>query len=393
MFLLKIIFTIFLLLLPLGEIARLQLKNSIAFTLNDILLAITILTSIFLIILKKNVKKSFSTPLLKPIVFFVGVGFLSLVINSSYLNQLEFLTSFFYLLRWMAYASLYFIVLGFDQSFKKKISQILIFSAILLVFVGYVQYFLYPNLRNLYYLGWDEHLYRMFSSFLDPNFAGTFFVLFLIFITGRFYSLLKKKQDNASILLGLISLFTFLAIFLTYSRSALVALFAGIISFLFLINKKKLILGILITFILIIFLSPKAFQTEGTNLLRTASSKARLDSAEHAITIFKENPIIGVGFNAYRYAQYRYGFLKGENWQETHAGAGTDNSFLFLLATTGILGLVSYLYILRKMMLKEDPMLKSSIIALIVSSFFVNCLFYTFIMEWVWILIALRKNN
>ena len=59
------------------------------------------------------------------------------------------------------------------------VSLLLLFSGLVIVGLGFVQYFFYLGLRNLYYLGWDEHLSFIFQL-LDPNFAGAFPALFFI---------------------------------------------------------------------------------------------------------------------------------------------------------------------------------------------------------------------
>ncbi|HSX08851.1 MAG TPA: O-antigen ligase family protein, partial [Candidatus Saccharimonadales bacterium] len=150
--------------------------------------------------------------------------------------------------------------------------------------------------------------------------------------------------------------------------------------------------------------------SEGTNLFRTTSSNARVATSQDALIIFQKNPILGVGFNAYRYARLthpltclpagRSSSKGGETLTVDHGGAGTDNSFLFVLATTGIVGFVAYLYLLWSMVkvgktnLGENPysaVLIASLIALCVDSFFINSLFYPFILVWVWIVIALTE--
>ena len=172
-------------------------------------------------------------------------------------------------------------------------------------------------------------------------------------------------------------------------------------TFLFLIGKKKLIAVSVIVFFLIIFVTPKSFQTEGTNLLRVASSEQRIESFQLGVKIFQSSPIYGVGFNAYRYAQNRYG-LNDAIWQTTHSGAGTDNSFLFVLATTGVVGFLAYIYLLITMFgyaksnFKKSiysVVLLSSLTGLIFSSLFINSLFYVFILEWIWVISAITENN
>lgn len=397
--LLKALFYVFLISFPVAEIGKLQFKNGIGISINDIFLFLLIISWIFLKLRHKKEKKYF---LKKPILIFVSFGAASLILNFYNLTPETFLISFLYLVRFVSYVSLYFITKEFNSNTKNKISILLLFSGFMIVLIGYVQYFYYPNLGNLIYLGWDEHLYRMFSSFLDPNFAGIFFVIYFIFTIMFVKEYFIKRDIYKLIVVSLISIFTLLAVYLTYSRSALLMLFVSIIVFLILSKKTKLIFIVILILSLLIFISPKSFKTEGTNLLRTVSSEARITSMKYGLYIFEKNPVLGVGFNAYRYAQNKYLGLNNIYWQTTHAGAGTDNSFIFVLATTGVVGFTAYLYLilnifnLSKINLTKNryaSVLFSSLPGLLISSIFINSFFYVFILEWIFILAALTENN
>lgn len=390
----QVFFALFLLLFPLGEIGRLGFGNDISVKISDIVLGFAICS--WLITKKKNVSQRKQT---KPILLFVIVCFLSLFVNSKNFPPDQLFVAFLYLLRWSAYAGLYFMVIGFDLQFKKKIMHFLTFVGFLVVVAGYIQYFLYPDLRNLYYVGWDEHLYRMFSTFLDPNFAGAFFVLYLLLLIGLFWNVYNQKQYGKMQLYGGLAVLTFCAILLTFSRSAFIMLFVSITIFLMQIKKTRLLFGIFVLSIIFLGIVSRSLQSEGTNLLRTASNESRIEGALRATTIFLDNPLFGVGFNAYRYAQEKYGFTKKSQYQN-HAGAGTDNSFLFVLATTGIVGFGTYMYLLRAILLQArssnnvmSKILFCSILGLFVSSFFINSLFYPFVMAWVWILVGVTEQK
>lgn len=392
---LKIIFIFLILLFPLGEIIRFDFGNGITVLLNDALVSLVIISWLFWRFLnKKNLQRS----LTKPIFIFIAISLLSLIVNIKTLAPFQSFVSFLYLLRFGLYAGLYFVVSDFHPDFKRKIPLFMILSGIIIVLGGYIQFFFYPSLRNLYYLGWDEHLYRMFSSFLDPNFAGSFFVLNFLLIGGMFFNDLKDKKWERIGLLGVLGILSLLAVFLTYSRSALVMLAVGVFVFLVMMGRKRWLIGFLLISAIIFILLPKAFQTEGTNFFRVVSSQARLRSAENALIIFKENPVLGVGFNAYRYAQHRYGFLTGEKWQVSHGGAGADNSFLFILATGGLVGFIVYLYLWIKIFQSNikgyiSLVVIASSLGLFINALFINSLFYPFIMEWIWILIGLKENK
>lgn len=420
MAILKVLIIILILLFPIGELGRINIYNEVATTVNDILVALVVFVWLAWLTLKNKFTEITSKNLSKPILIFVFIAFLSLIVNYRSLNFSEFIISFLYLVRFVCYALIYFIVSEFDLKFKKKILVLLVISGSLITFGGFVQYFLYPNLRNLYYLGWDEHLYRLFSSFLDPNFAASVISLFLTLLLSLVIFGFSKNQKIRFFLIFL-STFSFIALLLTYSRSGYLMFLTSASVLLLMLGKIRYIAILLIVFTVGIILLPKNLGGEGVKLLRTASIISRSGYLDNAITIFRENPILGVGFNAYRYAQYRYGFIDEFSLSTSHAAAGTDNSFLFVLATTGIVGLTSYLYIWikilkgchPKLVSGSDEMLKrvqhdikretfqkivsivimASSVGLFVNAFFINSLFYPFIMLWMWILIALTKNK
>src|SRR5258708_5678669 len=339
--LLRVLFiTLLLVFYPLGEITRITFGEA-AVTLIDITTGLIVFVWLFT---KISSGEKLCGKLLKPIVIFISILALSLIFNSTKLNRTQIAVSASYILRWGMYASMYFVVKDLDFNFKKGLPYFMLASGFLIIIGGFIQYFIYPDLRNLYYLGWDEHLYRMFSSFLDPNFAGAFFVLYFLFVLVFFQ---KIKLKNYRYVLITILILSLVSILLTFSRSAYIMFFVGVLSLMSIKKQRKLFFLIVIFSVGIFLTSKMVFKSEGTNLLRTASGNARLDSIGNAVVIFKDNPIFGVGFNSYRYAQKRYGFIN-EDKRLIHSGAGTDNSFLFILATTGIVGFLGFLYLLYK---------------------------------------------
>lgn len=385
---LKYLIYITLFLFPLGELTRFSFSNSIAFRLEDIGVACIALLSVL------QIKRYKNNELLRPVLIFFFCGTISLVLNRN-LSLEQFLISLSYSLRWISYTFIYFTISSFDKKIKINICRILIIIGGIVDLIGIIQYIWYQNLRNLFYLGWDDHLYRLFSSFLDPNFSGSFYVLYFLLLLGIVRKQVQKNNKYQKLLIGLIIL-TLGSIFLTYSRSALLMFLTGTSSFFILTGKKK---WMLVTFfgvvVFIITISP-FFYIENINIFRTVSSNARLDSIKNALTIIKDNPIFGIGFNAYRYAQISHGFRGGRGAIISHADAGTDNSFLFVLATTGIVGLTSFLYILFKIIKRAFRLSSkqtvmplvviSSFVGLFVDSLFVNSLFFPPIMLWMWII-------
>lgn len=380
--------TLLLVFYPLGEITRIPIGDS-AITFIDVAVISLGLIWILKFIAKKRKIKG---RLINPISIFVFVLFLSLIYNFKRLTLYQFMASFLYLARWIFYSLVYLVVKDIDINVKKYIPILLKASGALIILIGFAFYFLYPDLRNLRYLGWDEHLYRNFSSFLDPNFAGIFYVLYFVFIFDSFnWEKIRSKSqlfNSSLIMLSIVSVLT------TFSRSAYISFIVAVLSFA-IVKKQIKHLFVILLFIIGIFLfSNFTLRSEGTNIVREASGKARVDSMKNAFTIFKDNPIIGVGFDSYRYAQRRYGFID-ENKMLIHSAAGTDNSFLFILATSGIIGFLAFIYLLYNLFnfSIKSPSLFISLIVLCVDSLFLNSLFYPSLMLWVWILAGLKENS
>ncbi|MDP2637826.1 MAG: O-antigen ligase family protein [Candidatus Levybacteria bacterium] len=404
---LKIVFIIFLAIFSFGETIRFRINEN--FFLKPLDLVMVTLFLLWIPIVLRSLKAIFKDVLFIPISLFIFAMTISLAFNIRNFSSDEILVAFLYILRWVLYASLYFVVKNFSFKFKKKILFLLLLTGGLFLAFGFMQYFLYPNLRNLSYLGWDEHMVRLFSTFLDPNFSGAFYVLTLIFSLSVFFLLKVNKKLKLMWVVGIFSVINVIAIFLSYSRSALVMLLVS--SFVYFVSIKKLywFFGIILFLIIFILASLRNFDIENINLFRTASSQARIDSANTAIEIIKSNLIIGVGFNTYRYAQIKHGFRSSSGSVVSHADAGTDNSFLYVLATTGIVGLILYLNLLLAILRKSYETYKfhgskefqknvsiviiSSIAGLIFNSFFINSLFYSFILIWIWILLGIISSS
>ncbi len=298
--------------------------------------------------------------LLKPILAFGTVGVISLFVASFRFSSAEITIGAMYLLRWIVYSSLAGVII---QSIK-VIPVIGIGTAIL----GILQYVFIPDVRFLEYWGWDPHYYRIVGTLLDPGFTGLILVLTLVY-------LVINKYNKCWWLI------VYLALAFTYSRSSYLAFFTA---FSWLSYQKKTWKYFLISLCLIsvtVTVLPRWSDGEGVKLERTSTVWARIASWKKAWEIFSDNPIIGVGFNTYRYAQ--------KASPESHAGAGSDSSLLLVMATTGIIGLLFYLKYLKKLWVigKNNLIISTSLIAILIHSFFLNSLFYPAVMLWVALLI------
>jgi len=368
-----VLFFSLILLFPFGQLTKIPLGiPSVNLYLQDIIIALLVFSWLAWHFLKKE--KFVLPPLTKPIFGFACVAFISWALNIHHHSSEEIIIAFLYLLRWAAYAGVYFVVWEITSLFKYPIGQLLIGANFLSAVFGLVQYVFLPDTRFLYYSGWDEHYYRLIGTFLDPGFTGMIYVLTLILV-------IKKFWHKKSIFYPLFSLF-YLALVLTYARSVYLAY---LVAMAVVAWQKKSAKFFLVTFLLLVLTLPLLPRPggEGIRLERKTSVIARTTNWQKSLMIIKDHPILGIGFNFYRYVQRDYGFL-GEDWQVSHAGAGADSSLLFVWATCGVVGFVFYLWLLLEMV----RICPAAILALVAHSFFNNSLFYPWIMLWMWILIS-----
>ncbi|MCX6724666.1 MAG: O-antigen ligase family protein [Candidatus Shapirobacteria bacterium] len=401
---------VFLVLFPFGQLTKIPLNflnlPEVHLYLTDVVLFLLVLGwGIWRFSIDK--KKYHLPPLAKPIFLFIVLAGLSLAVNSPLFSGLpagrqgrEVGVGFLYLLRWIFYAGLYFILFDLKEKSRHEMSRIrdqrselswlkkdwsgfLIIIGSTVAIFALIQYFLWPNLKALEVLQYDPHFYRAVGTFLDPGFTGIILVLTLILLINN--GLYRKSN-----LLWMI--IVYIALALTYSRASWLAFFVGMTVIAFYKKSWKLFLFITGILALTWFLIPQP-AGEGGKLTRVYTIQSRFQNYQQAVKIIKERPILGVGFNTLRYYQKKQGFLTEENWQTNQAGAGLDNSWLFILATTGILGFVSYLWLGWKALGRfKNILVVSSLTAVFIHSFFLNSLFYPWVMAWLWLLLAMENK-
>ena len=175
------------------------------------------------------------------------------------------------------------------------------------------------------------------------------------------------------------------------------------ITFFLLKQRKKFILLLLGAIVIFIIILSPYFYIENLDLFRVNSSVSRIHGLQTAVKIIQDNPLIGVGFDAYRYAQIRYGFIKPTSPFPSHSASGVDTSLLFVTATTGVIGLIAYCYLwvtlfsnakasLSKKKNFYAPIFIASAVGLFVNALFINSLFYAEIMVWMWFVTGLMKE-
>lgn len=378
---------------PFGQLTRFQLN------LAEMNLYLTDILTAFLVVLWFGVhlvlRKSFLwPPLTRQVLLFSLIACLSLLVNSLlHLEGRERVVAWLYLVRWIFYTGFYFVAFDLANSlanFKMEVKNVLLGVGLLLAFFGLIQYFFLPDTRFLESFGWDPHYYRLISTFFDPGYTGIILALSMILLFTFYFSSKDKREKKIYVVCGLI---VYIALALTYSRASYLAYLVGLTSVAYVLRKPRFLAGAVILFLITIFLLPRP-GGEGVRLERESTARFRVINWQQTFQISKDNWLLGVGFNAYRYSQRDYSFLPLANWRASHAGGGADSSLLFVFATTGILGLLAYLWFWGKALFTSyrygQLLVLATILALGVHSFFVNSLFYPWVMSWYWVVLGVE---
>lgn len=344
---------------PYGQLLTFQLPY---FPATIYLLDFTVgLLTLSLLFSAKSRKQIAADYLFKPLLIFLAVASLSLLLNISGLPFANVAIALFYLARLFIYPSLYFAVkqIGFTRI---KLPILLAFS--IFCVLGVAQYLLMPDMRFLKLIGFDDHYYRLIGSFFDPNFTGA------LLAGVALYLITKNKWLPAVILTMMLAA--------TFSRASYLSFAAGLIFIL--IKRKKLIyLAAIALLLLAVFLVPKPFG-EGVNLARTVSIFSRLESWKMGINLFLQKPIFGWGYNTLR-------IITGDRFQ-------TDNSFIYIAATTGIVGLTTFLNLLYKSLKRvSDLPTQAFLLAVLTHSLFNNSLFFIWIFFSFWFALGLSAKE
>lgn len=314
------------------------------------------------------------------------------------------LSSSLFLVRLIAYFFISQVILNIVKKEElKNWINLIIFTGVIFMALGFLQLVAYPDLTPLVPYGWDPHQRRIVSTILDPNFAG--FIFTSIFALSTSILLFAKSQIESErkirLYYLLVSIFALIAVVLTFSRSSYLALLT-VIAVIGLIKSPKILLvtGIFLaaSFLLIGQVRNRvigAFTIDDT-------AQARIISWKNAGSILARQPVFGVGFNNYRFAQEKYQLFDSPGQIELHSASGSDSSILLVAATTGIVGLTLFLGFILTLILafvknaRSNPIKLASLsifLALIVHSQFVNSFFFPQIAILVWTIFGLSQVN
>lgn len=373
-----------------GQLIRVPIGTQGGITILDI----TASLFCFWGLLKLKLRLHKPPPQIIAALFFILIAIISLVFTPLHPRIEEYMISFSYTARFLLYVLFAWLVFSNAfGDFKKYLTKVFLLSGISFAILGLLQFIFFPSLSFLSISGWDPHYFRTVSTFLDPNFAGAFLTLTLILLTQSHLG--DGPGTTPKVFIILFSII-YLALLTTFSRSSYLMFLVSGLTFSFLKKSKAFAFTTIILFSLLLagFQIYANLVAEPRNIDREQSASSRLNTWQQGITLFQKSPVLGIGYNAYRYGikEYRLG---DRQFLESHGASSNDSSLLFVLSTTGILGLLTYLYFLWNLLKSsagKNFYLTAGLAGLLVHSFFANSLFYPPILAWI-LLISINPKK
>ncbi|HEX6977512.1 MAG TPA: O-antigen ligase family protein [Patescibacteria group bacterium] len=378
-----IILFLYLVLFPFGQLTRLEIVlagTRVPFYPTDFLV---LFSAVLFLVSRKKVfylKTSISS--------FLAVCVFSLLFSLTIFKVSSLSVGILYFIRLSSYliffANIWNLVKN-DVYLKKLIFNSLIIVGVFVAVFGWVQYFLFPDLTGLKILGWDDHYFRITSTFLDPAFTGIILVFTFLLTLGSF----NKKNKIGNILL---CVFLLITIAFTYSRSSYIALFGGSLYLLFSTSRRKAALLLIAGLLAILPLLPRP-GGEGVRLERLNSVFQKVVDYKESAVLIDKSPVFGLGFNNICAAKIKF---LGEVNINSHSCSGLDNSFLFVIATTGMVGLIIFFKLIYDFIATTEKSMYGKVflatgVALLIHTMFTNTLFYPWVLGWIAILAGVSR--
>ncbi|SJZ46721.1 O-antigen ligase family protein [Selenihalanaerobacter shriftii] len=277
---------------------------------------------LFRMILKRNYNL-YNGKLNKAVLSFTFIILLSsLTAYESYLVIDEFISSI------LSYLLIYYLIVNLikdNEEVKKVLSTYWVASIIAASYAGYSHFI--------------NDVARASGFTHNPNRLGATMMMFIIFN----FALFLFKENKKMLFLGLIGIgFGFLGLVASVSRGALIATFIGTFIISLLKDKRVLILFIVGALLLGFFL-PQNYKARLEKLsdFQSNNVQQRWLMYKAGLKIFKEQPLLGIGFNNIELIYDKYN-LPQVNYEHVHL----HNLFINVAVEMGMLGVVNLLFLL-----------------------------------------------
>jgi len=239
-----------------------------------------------------------------------------------------------------------------DRDTQKVFFRLLVISTVLIAAFGIVQYILKLDL-GLWKHAKDTGQFRITSIFSNPNALGSYFNMVLAFTVP---TVLFGKDTRQRLLYIAASGVIFVALLLTFSRSAWIAFVAMMLYFVFVWNKKWL-LAVPVVAAVTPFVMPDSVINRFSNLLdptyyQMSSEYGRLAFWATALEKIKEAPLVGVGLGTFGDSVPLRHNIPFATW--------VDNHYLKIGAEIGVPGMLAFIGLLLALFLLAHKLQRQS---------------------------------
>lgn len=313
-----------------GSTAGSSLGRGVTVRLDDILIIIIGLSWLARMSINKELGMVLKTPLNKPIAFYILLCLVSTLFGSLF-GRVNFKTGFFFVLKYFEYVIIYFMVVNHLKTEKQVIRFVwaMLITCTIVSIIGISQ------------IPMGGRVSAPFEGASgEPNTLGGY-LLFIISITTGL--LLTSASLRDKLIFSSLVLLFFIPFLYTQSRSSYVALIPAMVSFLFLSEKKIIILSSIFFAVLIfLFFTPDVAKRridytfiQGQNradvvkiggIKLDTSTSARVKSWYAASKDWVKEPLLGYGVTGYRFV---------------------DAQYIRVLVETGLIGLLVFLLLIR----------------------------------------------
>ncbi len=258
------------------------------------------------------------------------------------LGAAAWLSSAAFLVRWALYAG-YFVLLVSEPDAEREGDVVWArFERVFLVMAGFglLQVAVFPDLgarmAEVTGIPADPQGRRLVSTLFDPQHMGGLLVLALLFQLARVAEALPVRRLPLALLAT--------ALLLTVSRSAILGFAVGLLGIVVVrgvgreLRRLALAGGLLLLPLLPALLD---FAVSFNKLREDGSAVQRLIPWLRGLTLVRDFPLLGVGFNAAGHAQRAYGWVAIGGSDVT-----MDGGLLFIAVMTGGLGLAAFVSML-----------------------------------------------
>ncbi|MFH0855122.1 MAG: O-antigen ligase family protein [Candidatus Omnitrophota bacterium] len=318
-------------------------------------------------------------------VFFFFMA-LSLVNSGQYIAK-SLVALFF---KWGKYGALFLVI---QDSIKKRKDLvtfvcIFLFSAGLVAVSGITQLFWgIEFLRGRDISIMKGGIKAITSSFNHCNGLGAYLIIPISLCVAFLKAPRRLTLRSYYLVLSLVAILAF-CIFYTYSRGAWIGVLTALITMVFISRKPAIVYSIALIIGILLFIP--IFRQVLFSVFQSGGDSDRFKYWQAAITMFKENPVLGKGLGTFM-AHFSV-YLPGKFISYAH------NCFLQILAESGVFSLIAFLGFIysvlragiKKFVLTRDPVLLGGIcgiIGFLAHSFFEVSLYSLplAVVFWLWV--------